>query len=216
MVKKKTPEEEQARYGENADNKVYNSINKENETTGSSIPPEEYSDNKEEKPEQREETTSAKAVKEETSPEEKLAEMQDKYLRLSAEFDNYRKRTLREKMELSKFAGEDLIIKILPVMDDFERALKHMDTTADTAAMKSGIDLIYGKLTDFLKQNGVVEIESQNCPFNVDLHDAVAKTPVDDESARGMIVDVVQKGYYLKDKVIRHAKVVIGELSYNP
>ena len=143
--------------------------------------------------------------------EEKLAVMQDKYIRLSAEFDNYRKRTLREKMELSKYAREDLLLKILPVMDDFERAISHLETTTDCSAMKDGIDLIYGKFNEFLKQSGVREIEALNCPFNFELHDAVAKIAVTDEDKKGKIVDVIQKGYYLQDKIIRHSKVVVGE-----
>jgi molecular chaperone GrpE len=143
--------------------------------------------------------------------EEKLAEMQDKYIRLSAEFDNYRKRTLREKMEISKYAGENLMLSIIPLMDDFERALSHMDTTTDCAAMKAGIDIIYGKFSEFLRQNGVKEIESQNSNFNVDLHEAVAKVPVEDADKKGKVVDVVLKGYYLQDKVLRFAKVVVGE-----
>ena len=143
--------------------------------------------------------------------EEKLAEMQDKYIRLSAEFDNYRKRTLREKMEISKYAGENILIGIIPLMDDFERALKHMDTAGDCAAMKDGIDIIYGKFSEFLKQNGIKEIESMNSNFNVDLHEAVAKTPVEEDDKKGKVVDVLLKGYYLQDKVLRFAKVVVGE-----
>ena len=143
--------------------------------------------------------------------EEKLAEMQDKYIRLSAEFDNYRKRTLREKMELSKHAGENLLLKIIPIMDDFERALKHMETTVDCEAMKNGIDLIYNKFSEFLKQNGIKEIESINSNFNVDLHEAVAKVPADDDDKKGKVVDVVLKGYYLHDKVLRFSKVIVGE-----
>jgi len=152
-----------------------------------------------------------KVVAEEKTAIEKLAEMQDKYIRLSAEFDNYRKRTLREKMDISKYAAENLILKLLPVMDDFERAISHMGITTDCTSMKEGIDLIYTKFTDFLGQNGVKEIESLNSTFNVDLHDAVAKTQVPEEDRKGKIVDVIQKGYYLQDKVIRHSKVVIGE-----
>src|SRR5450759_283381 len=143
--------------------------------------------------------------------EEKLAEIQDKYIRLSAEFDNYRKRTLREKMEMSKYAGENLLLNIIPLMDDFERALKHMDSNADCAALRDGIDIIYGKFSDFLKQNGIKEIESLNSNFNVDLHEAVAKVPVEDVDKKGKVVDVVLKGYYLQDKVIRFSKVVVGE-----
>ena len=143
--------------------------------------------------------------------EEKLAEMQDKYLRLSAEFDNFRKRTLREKMELSKYAGEDLLLKIIPLMDDFDRALQHMDAASDCADMKNGIDLIYIKFCEFLKQNGIKEIESLNTDFNVDLHEAIAKIPVSEDELKGKVVDVVQKGYYLQDKVLRFSKVVVGE-----
>ena len=141
----------------------------------------------------------------------KLAEMQDKYIRLSAEFDNYRKRTLREKMDLSKYAGESLLLKIIPLMDDFERALIHMEDATDCTAMKSGIDLIYGKFSEFLKQNGVSEIEALNNSFNVDLHEAVAKVQVPEEDKKGKVVDVVMKGYYLQDKVLRFSKVVVGE-----
>jgi len=143
--------------------------------------------------------------------EEKLAEMQDRYIRLSAEFDNYRKRTLREKMDMSKYAGENLLLGIIPLMDDFERALKHMDSTTDNVALKDGIDIIYGKFSDFLKQNGVKEIESLNSNFNVDLHEAVAKVPVEDADKKGKVIDVILKGYYLQDKVLRFSKVVVGE-----
>lgn len=159
----------------------------------------------------QESTSSDKVVTDERTSEEKLAELQDKYIRLSAEFDNYRKRTLREKMDLSKYASENLLLKILPVMDDFKRAIALIDTSTDRAAMKDGIELIYGKFTEFLSQNGVKEIEAMNCDFNVDLHDAVAKTTVQEEDKKGKIVDVIQTGYYLLDKVIRHSKVVIGE-----
>jgi molecular chaperone GrpE len=211
MMKKKTPDQEQRKHNEMSDNKEDNNIIEDIDQTGSVGAFAENHTKQTEEPAEGEKNTSDKVVKEEISSEEKLAEMQDKYLRLSAEFDNYRKRTLREKMELSKYASEDLLLKILPVMDDFERALSHMDTATEFVSIKSGIDLIYGKLTDFLKQNGVREIESLNCPFNVDLHDAVAKTPVEDKARKGLIVDVLQKGYYLQDKVIRHSKVVIGE-----
>lgn len=141
----------------------------------------------------------------------KLAEMQDKYLRLSAEFDNYRRRTLKEKMELTKTAGESLLVNLLPVMDDFERAMKLMESATDCKAMKEGIDLIYLKFRDFLKQNGLREIESDNCDFDTDLHEAITKIPAPDKKLQGKVVDTVQKGYYLHEKVIRYSKVVIGE-----
>ncbi|HLN55622.1 MAG TPA: nucleotide exchange factor GrpE [Bacteroidales bacterium] len=156
------------------------------------------------------EAAADKVVTEVRAIEEKLAEMQDKYLRLSAEFDNYRRRTLKEKMELSKYAEENVLAKVIPFMDDFDRAIQHLDTS-DGEAMKNGINLIYIKFSDFLKQNGVSEIEALNTDFNVELHDAVAKVPVEDESKKGKVVDVVLKGYYLRDKILRHAKVVVGE-----
>lgn len=142
--------------------------------------------------------------------QEKLAEMQDKYLRLSAEFDNYRKRTLKEKMELTKYAEEDILSRIIPFMDDFDRAIQHLDT-ADNEAMKNGVQLIYGKFAEFLKQSGIKEIEATGSDFNVDLHEAVAKINVEDEAQKGKIIDVVLKGYYLRDKVLRYSKVIVGE-----
>lgn len=154
---------------------------------------------------------SDKIIQKERELLEKLAEMQDKYLRLSAEFDNYRRRTLKEKIEITKYAAEDLLLQVLPVMDDFERAIRHIEGTENCSGMKEGIDLIFNKFSEFLKQQGIKEIESLKCDFNVDLHDAVAKIKVDDESLKGKIVEVILKGYYLKDKVIRHSKVVIGE-----
>jgi len=156
----------------------------------------------------------SEAVKEtasENSFEVKLAEMQDRYIRLSAEFDNYRKRTLREKIELTKHAGENILISIVPVMDDFERALTLMESSTDCAAMKSGIDLIYNKFNEFLRQHGIKEIEALNTDFNVDLHEAISKTPVEDESMKEKVIDVVQKGYYLHEKVMRFSKVIVGE-----
>jgi len=155
--------------------------------------------------------TTAKETSKDDGVMAKLAEMQDRYLRLSAEFDNYRKRTLREKIELTKHAGEDILIGIVPVMDNFERALQLMDSSTDYAAMREGLDHIYNKFSDFLTQNGLKEIESLHCTFNVDLHEAVTKIPVDDENLKGKVVDVLQKGYYLHDKVLRFSKVVVGE-----
>jgi len=142
---------------------------------------------------------------------QKLSESQDKYLRLSAEFDNYRKRTLKEKVDLLKSGGEETILKVLPVLDDFERAMIAMQTTSDIEAVKNGISLIYTKLKDTLVQQGIKEIESLNLDFNTDLHEAITKIPAPSEELKGKVVDVVQKGYYLNDKVLRFAKVVIGE-----
>jgi len=214
MVKKKsagqedTKQEDQFKQPENnTDSQKQEIIDESGEIKNSETGAEETT----EESKVTETAPSDKVVPPEKSPEEKLAEMQDKYIRLSAEFDNYRKRTLREKIELTKYATENVLLNLLPVMDDFERALSHMNDSTNCNAIKEGIDLIYGKFIEFLKQNGITEIEAMNTVFNVDLHDAVAKTPVEDEAKKGKIVDVVQKGYYLLDKVIRHSKVVVGE-----
>ena len=140
-----------------------------------------------------------------------LIEMNDKYLRLSAEFDNYRKRTLKEKMELTKSAGEQLLSNILPVVDNFERALKSMSTAKDVAALKEGVDLIYANFKSFLTQNGVKEIETENADFNTDIHEAVTTIPAPTPELKGKVLDCIEKGYYLNDKVMRFAKVVVGE-----
>ena len=141
----------------------------------------------------------------------KLADINDKYLRLSAEFDNYRKRTLKEKMDLTKSAGEHILEKILPVMDNFERALHSMETATDVPALREGVELIYTTFRDFLTQQGVKEIECVNMEFNADMHEAVTKIPAQTEEMKGKVVDCIQKGYTLYDKVIRFPKVVVGE-----
>lgn len=149
--------------------------------------------------------------KEEVNFEEKYNEMNDKYLRLSAEFDNFRKRTLKERMELIKSAGEDVLLNILPVVDDFDRAIKSMDNVKEVDAVKDGVDLIYGKFIEFLKSRGVKEIEAIGNEFDTDLHDAVTKIPAPEDNLKGKVIDVIEKGYQLNEKVIRFAKVVVGE-----
>ncbi|MGC8825117.1 MAG: nucleotide exchange factor GrpE [Bacteroidales bacterium] len=144
--------------------------------------------------------------------EAEIMEWKDKYLRLSAEFDNYRKRTLKEKMELTRYASEEVLKNILPVVDDFEHGLKNLETANDIEAVKEGVFLIYNKFKDFLARHGVKEITLQDDKeFNTDYHEAITRIPVDDQSLSGKVVDVVQKGYLLNDKVIRYAKVVVGE-----
>jgi molecular chaperone GrpE len=213
MMKKKMTRSEEAKKISNeqtTDNKSNTTGQEENESMvkGDQQPEDKY---QEEEGVISQADTTDKVVGLLRASEEKLAELQDKYARLSAEFDNYRKRTLREKMDLVKYSGESMLLKIIPFMDDFDRALLHMDTSTDCVALKDGIDLIYNKFSEFLKQNGVKEIESLNSDFNVDLHEAVAKVPVNEEDKKGKVVDVIQKGYYLQDKVIRFSKVVVGE-----
>ncbi len=143
--------------------------------------------------------------------ENEVAEIKDRHLRLQAEFDNFRKRTLKEKMELMKSGGESVLINILPVIDDFERALSAFGNMDEENPLKQGITLIYNKFQDFLKQNGIKEIEAKEKEFNTDLHEAITKIPAPTEELKGKVIDVVQKGYQLNDKVIRFAKVVVGE-----
>ena len=140
-----------------------------------------------------------------------LEEQKDKYLRLSAEFDNYRKRTIKEKAELILNGGEKSISSILPVIDDFERAIKTMETAKDVSAVKEGVELIYNKFMAVLAQNGVKVIETKDQPLDTDYHEAIAVIPAPSEEQKGKILDCVQTGYTLNDKVIRHAKVVVGE-----
>ena len=140
-----------------------------------------------------------------------IEDQKDKYLRLSAEFDNDRKRTMTEKAELILNGGEKSISSILPIVDDFERALKNMETATDVAAVKEGVELIYNKFMTVLGQNGVKVIETKEQPLDTDYHEAIAVIPAPDEALKGKILDCVQTGYTLNDKVIRHAKVVVGE-----
>jgi molecular chaperone GrpE len=154
----------------------------------------------------------------ETELENKIAEItaslavaNDKYLRLSAEFDNFRKRTLKEKMDLMKNASESVMVNFLPVIDDVERAMKAIEISNNLETTKEGITLIYNKFKEFTKNNGVVEMEANGLELNTDHHEAITKIPASSEELKGKIVDVVQKGYLLNEKVIRFAKVVIGE-----
>lgn len=156
-------------------------------------------------------TEETEQVDELTKTQEELANMKDKYLRLSAEFDNYRKRTMKEKAELILNGGEKSISSILPIVDDFERALKNMETAEDVVAVREGVELIYNKFMTVLGQNGVKVIETKEQPLNTDFHEAIAVIPAPAEELKGKILDCVQTGYTLNDKVIRHAKVVVGE-----
>ena len=152
-----------------------------------------------------------KADEELIALQNKLAELQDKYIRLAAEYDNYRKRTLREKAELIQTAGETLLKDILPVIDDFDRGLEVAANADDMDAVRVGMGLIYNKLKEFLTNNGVKEIDAMNEPFDTDWHEAVTNIPAPSDDMKGMIVDVIQKGYMLHSKVIRYPKVVVGE-----
>ena len=139
-----------------------------------------------------------------------IEEQKDKYLRLSAEFDNYRKRTMKEKAELILNGAEKTISSILPIVDDFERALKNMETATDVAAVKEGVDLIFQKFVKILGEQGVKKIETENADFNTDLHEAIAQVPAPSDEMKGKIIDCVKTGYTLNEKVIRHSQVAVG------
>ena len=142
--------------------------------------------------------------------ETNVAELQDKYLRQVAEFDNYRKRTIKEKAELILNGAEKTITAILPILDDMERALKNMDKMEDVAAVKEGVDLIFQKFVKILGEQGVKKIETENADFNTDLHEAIAQVPAPSDEMKGKIIDCVKTGYTLNEKVIRHSQVAVG------
>lgn len=143
--------------------------------------------------------------------EQKYNELNDTYLRLYADFENYRRKTIKEKAELLKSASKDVLVNILPVVDNFERALQTIESATDVKAVGEGVSLIYQQVLTFLKQNGVEPIVTENETFDTELHEAITTIPVQDEAMKGKVVDCTQKGYKLYDKVIRFAKVVVGQ-----
>lgn len=156
-------------------------------------------------------TNEEKLQQELNEANEKIAALEDKYIRQVAEFDNYRKRTMKEKAELIKNGGERTIESILPVLDDFERALANMSKDESNAEAMKGVELIYNKFAGILKQNGLQKIETEGADFNTDFHEAIAMVPAFEESMKGKVLDCIQTGYMLNEKVIRHAKVAVGE-----
>lgn len=145
------------------------------------------------------------------SLESELAKEKKEYLFLMAEFDNFRKRTLKEKSEIIRNAGENVLKGLLPIMDDFERGLKAAEGSDDANAMKEGMSLIYNKLKKYLAQNGVKEFDPEDTTFDTERHEAISVVPVPDPDMKGKILDTVEKGYMINDKVLRHAKVVVGQ-----
>ena len=154
----------------------------------------------------------------EEPPEDKIAALQaeleksqKEYLFLMAEFDNYRKRTVKEKAELIKNGGEKAMLGLLPVIDDFERAIDAIDKSSDVEGLKEGVDLIYNKFMKYLESQQVKPMESTGTDFDADIYEAVTTFPAPDESMKGKVIDTVQKGYTINEKVLRHAKVVVGQ-----
>ncbi len=161
------------------------------------------------------EAEKAEALEEETDElaalQKKFDELQDTHLRCRAEFDNYRKRTMREKADLIKMGGEGALKNLLPVIDDFERALQNIRNTEDLDALREGVDLIYNKFIGYLGQQGVKAIEAVGKPFDTEEFEAIATIPAPQPEMKGKVIDCVQTGYTLFDKVLRHARVVVGE-----
>lgn len=161
--------------------------------------------------EAEEPTAEEKLQKELDDTKAELEKSKKEYMFLLAEFDNFRKRTLKEKSELIKNAAEGAMKDLLPVLDDFERAIQATSESNDVESIKEGVNLIYNKFVKYLEQKGVKTIESQDADFDTEYHEAVTTFPTDDESKKGKVIDTVQKGYVMNDKVIRHSKVVVGQ-----
>jgi len=157
--------------------------------------------------------SSADAAEQSSEPswEEKYAELNDKYLRQAAEFDNYRKRTVREKADLLKSGSASALTALLPVIDDFERALSNLKAADEVEAVAEGVKLIYDKFVAYLAQQGVKAIEAVGQPFDTELFEAIAMIPAPSDEQKGKVIDCIQTGYKLYDRVIRHSKVVVGE-----
>lgn len=169
----------------------------------------ETENNEVEEPQDVEETAEQKDPLEEAL--EQVAEMKDKYLRQVAEFDNYRKRTLKERAELILNGGEKVITTLLPILDDMERAIESGQKTDDPAVLREGIELIYHKLVKVMEGHGVVKIDTDDADFDTDIHEAVAMVPGMGDDKKGKIIECLSAGYKLNDKVIRHAKVAVGQ-----
>ncbi|MFT3903757.1 MAG: nucleotide exchange factor GrpE [Niabella sp.] len=143
--------------------------------------------------------------------QQELAESKDKYLRLAAEFDNFRRRTAKERLELIQTAGKDVITDLLEVLDDSDRATKQMDESTDIKALKEGVGLVFNKFRNILQSKGLRPMNAVGQEFDPELHDAITEIPAPSEELRGKVIDEITKGYYLNDKIIRHAKVVVGK-----
>lgn len=189
-------------------------MNKDNQNSDATNKSEELESMNEGRLNTKEGITEDSQEQEDLSPEEllktELEEANNKYIRLYAEFDNYKRRTSRERVELLQTAGKDVIVDMLPVLDDLERALKAIDEHADDASVKEGIQLVVNKLKKTLEQKGLKEMITINEVFDADFHEAITNIPAPSDEMKGKVIDEVQKGYMLNDKVLRYAKVVVG------
>lgn len=187
-----------------------NQINEQQESVAAEQKQENVKENGTQEKAEKELTKEEQLEKQLAECEQKAAEASDKYVRMAAEFDNYRRRTAKERLELISTAGEDVIKGLLPVLDDCERALQVLHQSNDSAAAVEGTELIYNKLMGYLKGKGLTVIEAKDKELDTEFHEAVAQFPVEDKSKKNTIIDVVQQGYMLNGKVIRYAKVVVG------
>lgn len=198
MLKNKKNNAEEPVNGENAQNEQDLNTNQDTEATQDSTS----------------ENTSTDETAEKVTSEEKLradlTEANDKYLRLYAEFENYKRRTVKERIELMQTAGKDIFQSLLPVLDDFERAMKAMETASDVASVKEGVSLVHNKLKTIMTQKGIKEMDAIGTTFDPEIHDAITNIPALNEELKGKVIDQVEKGYFMNDKVIRFAKVVVG------
>lgn len=195
-------------------NKIAEKLKKMNEEIKNDTP-EANTENTEQQQEQQPNTETQPQADNIAEPavtdwEAKYNEANDKYLRLYSEFDNYRRRSARERIDLVATAGADTLKNILPVIDDFDRALKNMETAADVLAVREGVELIYSKLKNTLQGKGLEEMKAVGEPFDADMHEAITQIPVTNEEMKGRVVEELEKGYYLHGKVIRYAKVIVG------
>lgn len=161
--------------------------------------------------EEEQEEANTTSTSEKDSWEQKYMEVNDKYLRLYSDFDNFRKRTMKEKSDLISSANAGVIRDLLPILDDFERAIQSNQEATDPDGLKEGFQLIYNKMNNILESKGLKPMDSKGTPFDMDLHEAITNIPAPSEEDKGKVMDVVEKGYYLKEKVIRYAKVVVGQ-----
>jgi molecular chaperone GrpE len=204
FFKKKKIMSDTALNDQNAINENTDNLSQEEDITDETLTNDENQDFAEEEKNDTENETIEKLKTE-------LNEAKDKYVRLVAEFDNFRKRNARERIELSQTAGKDIIQSLLVVLDDSSRAAKQMETSTDMESVKQGISLVFNKLQNILQQKGLKIMDSKNQTFNPDLHEAITEIPAPNEDMVGKVIDVVEDGYYLNDKLIRHAKVVVGK-----
>ena len=188
--------------------KLKNKVKKNTEET-TEIQDQETAAAAENKKEKKSKKPSLKEQLEEKEIE--LAELKDKYLRIFAEFDNFKKRTIKEKMDLMRNASRDVLSDIIPVLDDFDRAKQAADDEKSTEQFSEGVTLVYNKIHSVMKSKGVKAMESTGEVFDVELHEAITKIPAPTEEMKGKVIDTIQKGYYLNDTIIRFAKVVVGE-----